>query len=136
MDGSGKALGTDDGVYYTDKAGEIVLLHIEPGTTAVVREIRTVDGYILDGTPQDILIESGGDNQMLTFWNSRNQTLTIQKYVTGTSTPIEGVEFLVTDSSGAVVGPSNGVFTTDENGRIVITGLVPGTVITANYVFI
>ena len=131
VDGSGKALGTDDGVYYTDKAGEIVLLHIEPGTTAVVREIRTVDGFVLDGTPQDILIESGGSNQTLTFWNRRNQTLTIQKYVTGTTTPIEGVEFLVTDSSGAVVGPSNGVFTTDENGRIVIAGLIPGTVITA-----
>ena len=131
VDGSGKALGTDDGVYYTDKAGEIVLLHIEPGTTAVVREIRTVDGFILDGTPQDILIESGGDNQVLTFWNDPVQALTIQKYITDTTTPIEGVEFLVTDSSGAVVGPNNGVYMTDENGRIVITGLTPGTVITA-----
>ena len=39
--------------------------------------------------------------------------------------PLEGVTFLVTDSSGAVVGPSNGEYITDENGRIVITDLEP-----------
>ena len=130
-DGSGRALGTDDGIYYTDHAGEIVLLNLEPGTTAIVREIRTVEGFLLDGTPRDILIGSGGENQTLTFWNAPKQTLTIQKYVTDTTTPIAGVEFLVTDSSGAVIGPNNGVYTTDENGRFVVFGLTPGTTITA-----
>ena len=42
----------DDGTYYTDKAGEIVLEGIEPGTTVIAREIKTVEGYVLDGTPQ------------------------------------------------------------------------------------
>ena len=37
----------------------------------------------------------------------------------------------MTDSSGAVVGQSNGEYITDENGRIVIEGLEPGTTITA-----
>ena len=37
----------------------------------------------------------------------------------------------MTDSSGAVVGPSNGEYITDENGRIVINGLEPGTTVTA-----
>ena len=45
--------------YYTDKAGEIVLEGLEPGTTVKVREIKTVEGYVLDGTPQDILIKAG-----------------------------------------------------------------------------
>ena len=41
--------------------------------------------------------------------------------------PLAGVTFLVTDSSGAVVGSSNGEYITDENGRIVIDDLEPGT---------
>ena len=35
------------------------------------------------------------------------------------------MEFLVTDSSGAVVGPNNGIYTTGEDGRAVITDLTP-----------
>ena len=56
----------------------------------------------------------------------------IQKLVTGTTDqPLAGVEFLVTDSSGAFVGPNNGIYKTDQNGRIMISDLKPGTVITA-----
>ena len=55
----------------------------------------------------------------------------IEKYIEGTTTPLKGVTFLVTDSSGAVVGSSNGEYITDENGRIVIDGLEPGTTVTA-----
>jgi len=78
IDGAGAAVGPDDGVYYTDKAGEIVLEGIEPGTTVKVREIKTVEGFVLDGTPQDILIK-GGEVQTLTFWNKRAGTLVIEK---------------------------------------------------------
>lgn len=59
VDGAGAAIGPDDGVYYTDKAGEIVLSGLEPGTTVIAREIKTVEGFVLDGTPQDILIKAG-----------------------------------------------------------------------------
>ena len=38
---SGAAVGPDDGTYYTDKAGEIVLDGIEPGTTVIAREIKS-----------------------------------------------------------------------------------------------
>lgn len=55
----------------------------------------------------------------------------IEKYIEGTTTPLKGVTFLVTDSSGEVAGPSNGEYITDENGRIVIDGLEPGTTVTA-----
>ena len=50
VDGNGGAVGPDDGIYYTDKAGEIVLEGLEPGTTVKVREIKTVEGYVLDGS--------------------------------------------------------------------------------------
>ena len=39
VDGSGAAVGPDDGTYYTDKAGEIVLDGIEPGTTVIAMEL-------------------------------------------------------------------------------------------------
>ncbi len=126
----GTDLGPDGGVYYTNAAGEIVLDDLQPDITVTVREIKTVSGYLLDGTPQNIRI-IGGKTQSLTFWNAPEQVLTIQKYEAGTTDPIEGVIFLVTDSTGMVLGTNNGAFTTDRNGRIVITGLEPGVTVTA-----
>ena len=126
----GTDLGPDGGVYYTDAKGEIVLNDLQPDITVTVREIKTVSGFILDGTPQNIRI-IGGQTQSLTFWNAPEQVLTLQKYEAGTTDPIEGVIFLVTDSTGMVLGTNNGAFTTDQNGRIVITGLEPGVTVTA-----
>lgn len=75
---------------------------------------------------------NANDTQTITFTNTPKQTLVIQKLVTGTKDqPLAGVEFLVTDSSGATVGPNNGIYRTDAQGRITITDLAPGTVITA-----
>ena len=231
VDGSGAPVGPGDGTFYTNAAGEIVITGLEPGTTITAREIKTVEGFVLDGTPKSVQIKAGQgapeltfwnkrageliirkldkatgkplagvefeltyagggyvdnanghlssnglyttdahgeihisgvtgtivvketrtiegytidpatqtqtvkvnpqDTQTLTFYNAPKQTLTIQKYVDGTTDPIQGVTFLVTDSSGAVVGPNNGEFITDRNGRIVLTDLIPGTTITA-----
>ena len=124
VDGSGAAVGTDDGVYYTDKAGEIVLTGLEPGTTVIAREIKTVEGFVLDGTPQDILIKAG-PAQNLTFWNKRDCTLTILKQSTDKK-PLAGAEFLVTDADGRAIGTNNGRYTSDRNGLVTITGLQPG----------
>ena len=44
------------------------------------------------------------------------------------------MEFFVTDSSGAPVGRDNGRFFTDQDGRITISDLEPGTSITAKEV--
>ena len=134
VDGSGAAVGPDDGVYYTDRAGEIVLTGLEPGTTVKAREIKTVDGYVLDGTPQDILIEAG-TVQQLTFWNAKQGTLVIRK-LSGADrkTPLAGAEFQLTYADGGYVDnangklSSNGVYRTDSNGEIRITG-VTGTIV-------
>ena len=107
VDGSGAAVGPDDGVYYTDEAGEIVLSGIEPGTTVKVREIKTVDGFILNGTPQDILIK-GGEVQRLTFWNKRAGTLIIEKLDSVTKTPLAGAQFKVLYADGRVVDTEGG----------------------------
>ncbi len=50
VDGYGKPIGTNNGVYYTSSAGEIVLEDLEPGTTVTAREISTVEGFVLDNT--------------------------------------------------------------------------------------
>ncbi len=133
VDGSGAAVGPDDGCYYTDKAGEIVLEGIEPGTTVKVREIKTVEGFVLDGTPQDILIK-GGEVQQLTFWNKRAGTLVIQKKDSVTGAFIPGAQFQLTYANGGFVDndnghlSSNGLYTTDDKGEIRIYGIV-GTIV-------
>ena len=134
-DGSGAAVGPDDGTYYTDKAGEIVLSGIEPGTTVKAREIKTVDGFVLDGTPQDILIK-GGEVQRLTFWNKRAGTLIIEKLDSVTKAPLAGAQFKVLYADGRVVDTeggklsSNGIYTTDSNGQIKITQVTGTLVVT------
>ena len=133
VDGAGAAVGPDDGVYYTDKAGEIVLEGIEPGTTVKVREIKTVEGYVLDGTPQDIKIV-GGQAQTLTFWNKKAGTLVIQKKDKVSGALISGAQFQLTYANGGYVDndnghlSSNGLYTTDDKGEIRINGIV-GTVV-------
>ena len=127
IDGSGAAVGPDDGIYFTDKAGEIVLSDVEPGTTVIAREIKTVDGFVLDGTPQKILIKDG-EVQSLTFWNKRDCSLTILKQSTD-KTPLPGAVFHVTDEDGAAIGTNNGRYTSDRNGLITITGLQPGQIV-------
>ncbi len=133
VDGSGAAVGPDDGRYYTDKAGEIVLEGIEPGTTVKVREIKTVEGFVLDGTPQDILIK-GGEVQQLTFWNKRAGTLVIEKKDSLSGALISGAQFQLTYANGGYVDndnghlSSNGLYTTDDKGQIRIDGIV-GTVV-------
>ncbi len=133
IDGAGAAVGPDDGLYYTDKAGEIVLEGIEPGTTVKVREVKTVEGYVLDGTPQDILIK-GGEVQTLTFWNKKAGTLVIQKKDSVSGALISGAQFQLTYANGGYVDndnghlSSNGLYTTDDKGEIRISGIT-GTVV-------
>jgi len=133
VDGSGAAVGPDDGIYYTDKAGEIVLEGIEPGTTVIAREIKTVEGYVLDGTPQDILIKAG-TVQQLTFWNKKAGTLVVQKKDSVSGALIPGVQFQLTYANGGYVDndnghlSSNGLYTTDDKGEIRINGIT-GTVV-------
>ena len=133
IDGNGAAVGPDDGVYYTDKAGEIVLTGLEPGMTVKVREIKTVDGFVLDGTPQDILIKAG-EVQQLTFWNKRAGTLVIRKLSSADRSPIPGAEFELRYADGRFVDQaggklsSNGRYTTDDKGEVRISD-VTGTIV-------
>ena len=122
---------SSNGLYVTDKDGQIVINGVVG--TVVATETKTIPGYSIDpGTKTQTVDVRPNDTQSLTFYNTPSTTLVIEKYIEGTDNePLEGVTFLVTDSSGAVVGTSNGEYVTDEAGRIVITGLEPGMTVTA-----
>ena len=162
-DGNGTLLGR----YTTGSDGTVTVTGLQPGSTVVVTETKVPKGYVLNPTPQTIIVKNGTGNSWtssgtvsggstggnsviggtvsggtvsggsstggndLTFENDPTTTLTIQKFVDGTNEPMKGVEFLVVDGRGTVVGPNNGYYTTDKDGRITIPNLEPGTVITA-----
>ena len=120
-------------MYFTDKDGKITINGVVG--MLVVTETATIPGYTIDeATRTQTVVVNPNDTQTLHFTNTPSTTLVIEKYIEGTTTPLKGVTFLVTDSSGAVVGNSNGEFITDENGRIVLNGLTPGTTVTAREV--
>ena len=52
-------------------------LRLEPGTVITAREIKTVDGFVLDGTPKSVKITAGPQAPELVFWNKRAGTLVI-----------------------------------------------------------
>ena len=125
---------SSNGIYYTNKSGEIRISGVVG--TVVATESKTIPGFTIDeATRTQTVVVNPNDTQTLTFYNKPTTTLILQKYISGTKNkPLAGVQFLVTDSSGAVVGPNNGYYTTDSAGQIVIEGLTDGMTVTAKEV--
>src|SRR5699024_6909074 len=98
---------------------------LEPGTTITAREVKTLEGYVLDTAPKSIEIKSG-EVQTLRFYNSKQGTLVIRKLDSVTKEPLAGVEFELTYADGHL--SSLGLYTTDQNGEIRISG-VTGTIV-------
>ncbi len=132
-DSSGAVVGNSNGEYISDEAGRIVISDLEPGTTVTAREIKTVEGYVLDGSPKSILIKEG-EVQYLRFYNSKQGSLVVRKLDSITKEPLVGVEFELTFAEGGYVDDANGhlsskgLYTTDENGEIRISGIT-GTIV-------
>ena len=122
---------SSNGLYYTDREGKITLSGVVG--TIVATETASIPGYTIDeATRTQTVVVHPNDTQTLYFYNKPETTLVLEKFIKGTDRePLAGVEFLVTDGAGTVIGPNNGVYTTGEDGRAVITGLTPGTTITA-----
>ena len=100
-DSSGNFIGTNNGRYVTNSAGEILVEGLTPGTTVVAREVRAKPGYLLDDSPQYALIRSG-ETVGLEFRNAPAGNLVIVKRSSaGTHEPLEGVEFKITYADGS-----------------------------------
>lgn len=131
----GTVVGNANGKFVTDSAGTVLIENIDPGTTLVVKETRTKDNtYILDDTPQTARIKAG-QTVTLEFRNQPKGNLIIHKQDSVTKEPLEGVQFKITYADGRVVDAdggqlsSNGLYWTDKNGQIKITGIT-GTIVT------
>ena len=111
---------SSNGLYYTDENGQITLSKLPPDTY-VVTETKTIDGYVLDTTPQTVRVNTN-DTQTLTFTNQPVGGLTIIKKDAETGKRIEGVQFEVQKMNGEVVGQ----YTTDRNGTIQLPELEKG----------
>lgn len=128
----GSVVGNANGKYTTDSAGSFTIDGLNPGTTLVVKEVRAKDGYVLDDTPQTITVKAG-QAASLEFRNAPKGALVISKMDAQTKKPLSGATFHITTSSGQYVAAqggavsSNGLYTTDKNGQIVLTGLEPDT---------
>ena len=131
----GTVVGNANGKFVTDSVGTVLIENIDPGTTLVVKETRTKDNtYILDDTPQTARIKAG-QTVTLEFRNQPKGNLIIHKQDSVTKEPLEGVQFKITYADGRVVDAdggqlsSNGLYWTDKNGQIKITGIT-GTIVT------
>ena len=130
----GAVVGTSNGEYRTDSNGYISIPGLEPGAY-IVQEIQAKSGYLLDDTPKTITVK---DHQTYTLevFNQPKGGLVINKLDSVTHEPLEGVEFTITEADGTVVDDnggmtsSMGLYRTDENGQIIIDGLVGTFIIT------
>ena len=132
-DSDGSVIGNANGKYVTDSAGTIRIDGLTPGMTVIAKEVRAKDGYILDDTPQSIKIKR---NSVMTleFRNQPKGGVLVKKVDAVTNAPISGVEFLVTDSDGNLIGNANGKYVTDSAGTIRIDSLTPGMTVIAKEV--
>lgn len=116
---SGERIGT----FVTDAAGRIVIPDLTP-QWVVVRETKTRPGYKLDPDPVNVEIKSG-KTTVVKFQNQPYPVLDLLKVDAETGKPMEGVKFKLLDSQKREIG----VFMTNKNGRITLTGLDGGTTV-------
>ena len=134
---AGAVVGNSNGRYTTDEGGTIHLPGL-PTDTYTVREVQAPNGYVLSGEPQTVKLIHG-ETHRLTFYNVPKGALVIVKQDVETKKPLAGATFKVTTSSGEFVAAqggavsSNGLYTTDKSGQIVLTGLEPDTYVVSEY---
>ena len=122
-DSAGSLIGNANGKFVTDSAGTFTIMDVAPGTTLIIKESRTRDGYLLDDTPQTVKVKSN-DIVTVEFRNQPLGGLRIVKLDSITHKPLEGVEFKVTYADGSFVPDkngqisSNGIYRTDKNGEV------------------
>lgn len=118
--------GTVIGTYRTSVNGSFTVTNCRAGTY-IIEELSSDGSHVIDTPPQTVYL-SGEEQEVVQvyFGNSPKGSLLIKKVSSADNSPISDVQFFVTESDGTVVGNSNGYFTTDSAGTILIEGIDPG----------
>ncbi len=120
--------GTVIGQKVTGKNGTAIWTGLQSGTY-IVEEVDPADGYSIINASETVYISDDGTQSVITvrFDNSPDGNLLIRKVCSvNPSVTLQDAEFKVMYADGTLIGDSNGIFRTDENGEIRITGLKPG----------
>lgn len=112
----------------TDHSGVIVITGLEAGAYAV-RETKAPNNYIIAETDmQTVNMKADGTSVVeVVFRNYPYGSLLITKVDALTNKPLSNATFQVTTGDGTVVGNSNGMYTTNSDGKILIPNLKPGS---------
>lgn len=94
-----------------------------------MEEVDPADGYSIINASETVYLADSGEQSVVTvrFDNAPDGILLIRKVcATNPSVTLPNAEFKVMYADGTLIGDSNGVYRTDENGEIRIPGLKPG----------
>lgn len=121
--------GTVIGQKVTGNNGIAMWTGLNPGTY-IVEEVDPADGYNIINSSETVYLADDGEQSVVTvrFNNSPNGSLLIRKVcATNPSVTLQNAEFKVTYADGTLIGDSNGIFRSDENGEVRIDDLKPGS---------
>lgn len=100
------------GTYVTDKLGVIQLPDLDDGRYQLT-EIKAPKGYLLDSTPQKVEVKKG-ETKTFEFENTASASMLIHKIDSVTRKGIQGVKFVVYDSSMTPIGE----YESDDQGYV------------------
>ena len=100
------------GTYMTDKLGVIQLPDLDDGWYQLT-EIKAPKGYLLDSTPQKVEVKKG-ETKTFEFENTASASMLIHKIDSVTRKGIQGVKFVVYDSSMTPIGE----YESDDQGYV------------------
>lgn len=100
------------GTYVTDKLGVIQLPDLDDGWYQLT-EIKAPKGYLLDSTPQKVEVKKG-ETKTFEFENTASASMLIHKIDSVTRKGIQGVKFVVYDSSITPIGE----YESDDQGYV------------------
>ena len=110
--------GTVIGQKVTGKNGVAMWTGLEPGAY-VIEEVDPADGYSIINSSETVYLADNGEQSVITvrFDNMPDGLLLIRKVcATNPSITLQNAEFKITYADGTVIGDSNGIYRTDENG--------------------
>ena len=110
--------GTVIGQKVTGKNGTAIWTGLTAGTY-IVEEVDPADGYSIIKASETVYISDNGVQNVITvtFDNAPDGMLLIRKVCSvNPSVTLQDAEFKITYADGTLIGDSNGIYRTDENG--------------------